>query len=256
MITMNLSGQIALVTGGNAGIGFAIASKLAQAGAKVAIIYLSKKEAAEQAVQDLRNAGGEAQCFQADVTDVDQIASLMERVEAAFGGTIDILINNAGHMIQRIPNAEMTEEAYQRIMDVNFKSTVFLCKAVLPAMMEKGRGKIVNMASLAAHNGGGPGASVYAASKAAVIAYSKGLAKEAAPHGIQVNVLSPGFIGQTAFHSTFTTDAARKATVNGIPLGREGVPEDVANSALFLASSLSDYLTGETIEINGGMFMR
>ncbi|WP_282943550.1 3-oxoacyl-ACP reductase family protein [Paenibacillus sp. RC67] len=255
-MTMNLSGQIALVTGGNAGIGFAIASKLAQAGARVAINYLSKKEAAEQAVQAIRDAGGEAQCFQADVTNVEQISSLIERVEAAFGGTIDILINNAGHMIQRIPNTEMTEEGYQRIMDVNFKSTVFLCKAVLPEMIEKGKGKIVNMASLAAHNGGGPGASVYAASKAAVIAYSKGLAKEAAPHGIQVNVLSPGFIGQTAFHSTFTTDAARKATVNGIPLGREGVPEDVANSALFLVSSLSNYLTGETIEINGGMFMR
>ncbi|WP_028549729.1 SDR family NAD(P)-dependent oxidoreductase [Paenibacillus sp. UNC451MF] len=255
-MTMNLSGQIALVTGGNAGIGFAVASKLAQAGARVAINYLSKKEAAEQAVQAIRDAGGEAQCFQADVTDVGQILSLVDRVEAAFGGRIDILINNAGHMIQRIPNTEMTEEGYERIMDVNFKSTVFLSKAVLPGMIEKGKGKIVNMASLAAHNGGGPGASVYAASKAAVIAYSKGLAKEAAPHGIQVNVLSPGFIGQTAFHSTFTSDAARTATVNGIPLGREGVPEDVANSALFLSSSLSDYLTGETIEINGGMFMR
>ncbi len=256
MISINLSGQIALVTGGNAGIGFAIASKLAQAGARVAVNYLSKQEAAEQAVQAIRDSGGEAQCFQADVTEVQQISSLIEKVEQAFGGRIDILVNNAGHMIQRIPNTEMTEEGYQRIMDVNFKSTVFLSKAVLPGMMEKGRGKIVNMASLAAHNGGGPGASVYAASKAAVMAYSKGLAKEVAPHGIQVNVLSPGFIGQTAFHSTFTSDAARKATVSGIPLGREGLPEDVANSALFLSSPLSDYLTGETIEINGGMFMR
>ncbi|MFE5319467.1 SDR family NAD(P)-dependent oxidoreductase [Paenibacillus sp. NPDC056579] len=255
-MTTNLTGRIALVTGGNAGIGYAISSKLAQAGAKVAINYLSKREAAEQAVQAIRGEGGEAECFQADVTSVEQIQSLIGRVEGAFGGTVDILINNAGHMIKRIPNAEMTEEGYEQIMNVNLKSTVFMCKAVLPGMIAKQRGKIVNMASLAAHNGGGPGASVYAASKAAVIAYSKGLAKEAASHGINVNVLSPGFIGQTAFHSTFTSEDARKATVAGIPLGREGVPEDIANTALFLASSLSDYLTGETIEINGGMFMR
>ncbi|UQZ82634.1 3-oxoacyl-[acyl-carrier-protein] reductase FabG [Paenibacillus konkukensis] len=256
MITTDLTGQIALVTGGNAGIGFAIARKLSQAGAKVAINYLSKREAAEQAVRTIREEGGTAECFQADVTRIAGIEALISQVERTLGGTVDILVNNAGHMIERVPNAEMTEERYNQIMDVNLKSTVFLCKAVLPGMTAKGKGKIVNMASLAAHNGGGPGASVYAASKAAVLAYSKGLAKEAAPHGIGVNVLSPGFIGQTAFHSTFTSDQARKATVAGIPLGREGTPEDVANCALFLASPLSDYLTGETIEINGGMFMR
>jgi len=256
MTTINMTGRIALVTGGNAGIGFAISRKLAQAGAKVAINYLSKREAAEQAVQTIRSEGGTAECFQADVTDAEQIRSLVRRVEDAFGGTVDILINNAGHMIKRIPNVEMTEESYEQIMSVNLKSAVFMCKEVLPGMIAGKSGKIVNMASLAAHNGGGPGAAVYAASKAAVIAYSKGLAKEAAPHGINVNVLSPGFIGQTAFHATFTSDEARKATVAGIPLGREGAPEDVANCALFLASPLSDYLTGETIEINGGMFMR
>ncbi|MNN62321.1 3-oxoacyl-[acyl-carrier-protein] reductase FabG [compost metagenome] len=141
-------------------------------------------------------------------------------------------------------------------MDVNFKSCVFACKAVAAGMIAKKAGKIINVASLAAHDGGGPGASIYAASKAAVWSYSKGLAKELAPHGINVNAISPGFIGQTAFHATFTADAARQATIAKIPLGREGAPQDVGRVTLFLASELADYLTGETVEINGGLFMR
>src|SRR5690606_5150680 len=137
-----------------------------------------------------------------------EIERLVASVEESFGGTIDILVNNAGHLVQRLANAEMTEELYGKVMDVNMKSTVFVSKAVLPGMKERGGGRIVRMTSIAAHNGGGPGASIYAASKAAVLSYTKGLAKEVAGDGILVNAISPGFIGGTAFHATFTPDAA------------------------------------------------
>jgi 3-oxoacyl-[acyl-carrier protein] reductase len=255
MITINLQGKIALVTGGNNGIGLAISETLAKAGAKVAINYLKDSDAASRAVETIRSAGGEAAAFQADVTDLAQIDRLLGEVREKFG-RVDILVNNAGHMIKRLPNMEMEEDHYEKVMDVNFKSCVFVSKATASDMIEAGGGVIVNVASLAAHNGGGPGSSVYAASKGAMVSYSKGFAKEVAKHGIRVNCVSPGFIGQTAFHATFTTDAARQSTVSTIPLGREGVPQDVADSVLFFASDLSAYLTGENIEINGGMFMK
>jgi 3-oxoacyl-[acyl-carrier protein] reductase len=253
-MNINLTGKIALVTGGAAGLGFQMARTMAACGAKVALNYLWGD--GDQAVEEIRQAGGEAAAFQADATKPEELERMVKEIEAHFGGTVDILINNTGGLIQRVPNVEMTEEHYNKVMDVNFKSCVFASKAVLPGMMAKKSGKIVNVASLAGHDGGGAGAAVYAASKAAVQSFSKGLAKEAAPHGINVNIISPGFIGQTAFHATFTPDAARQATIARIPLGREGAPQDVANVVLFLVSSLSDYLTGETIEINGGLFMR
>lgn len=255
-MSIQLNGQIALVTGASGGIGRAVAVMLAKHGAKVALNYLNSKEATEAAVAEIRQAGGEAAAFQADVTEVDQIERLVQEVERQFGGTIDILVNNAGHLVKRVPNEEMTEEHYTKVMDVNFKSAVFMSKAVIPGMKAKNLGKIVNMTSVAAHDGGGPGASIYAASKAALMSYTKGLAKDLAADRINVNAVSPGFIVETAFHSTFTPEAAQQATIGRIPLGRGGVPQDVAGSVLFLVSDLSSYLTGETIEVNGGMFMR
>lgn len=256
MINIDLKGKIALVTGSSGGIGGSAAITLAAAGAKVAVNCLNSVAQAEEVVAEIRKAGGEAAVFQADVTVPAEIERMVAAIEETFGGHIDILVNNAGHLVQRISNAEMSEELYDKIMDVNMKSTVFVTKAVLPGMKANGGGAIVNLTSVAAHNGGGPGASIYAASKAAILTYTKGLAKEVAGAGIRVNAVSPGFIGNTKFHATFTSDEARAATIKTIPLGREGAPEDVANVVLFLSSNLSAYLTGETIEINGGMFMR
>ncbi|RAP75579.1 SDR family NAD(P)-dependent oxidoreductase [Paenibacillus montanisoli] len=255
-MAIDLSGKAALVTGAGGGIGRAIAVKLASAGASVALNYLNSREAAEEAVAAIRANGGTAVAIQADVSKAEEAARLVEEAERAFGRPVDLLINNAGHLVQRLPNEEMTEELYGRVMDVNLKSAVFVTKAVIPGMKAAGGGCIVNMTSVAAHNGGGPGASIYAASKAAVLAYTKGLAKELAASGIRVNSISPGFIGNTAFHATFTPAAAREATIQSIPMRREGTPEDVAGVALFLVSDLSAYLTGETIEVNGGMYMR
>lgn len=255
MVKIDLSGKTALVTGASSGIGSAIAKLLAEAGAKVAVNYNRSRQEAEETVAAIRSTGGIAQAFQADVTNVAQIEAMLKEIESSFG-TVDILVNNAGHMLKRQLNADMTEELYHQVMDLNVKSTVFMCKAVLPGMYAKGRGCIVNMASVAAHNGGGGGSSVYAASKAAVIAYSKGLAKEAASKGIRVNTVSPGFIGNTRFHAQLTSAEAKAATIAGTPLGRQGEPEDVAGAVLYLASDLSSYITGETIEINGGALMR
>lgn len=255
-MTIQLLGKLALVTGASGGIGRAVAITLARSGARVAVNYLNNSAGAEETAAAIREAGGEAAVFQADVTSVAQIDHMLKAIEQTFGATVDLLINNAGHLVQRLANEEMTETLYEQVMDVNLKSAVFVSKAVIPGMKAKGQGRIVNLTSVAAHNGGGPGATIYAASKAAVITFTKGLAKELAAHGILVNAASPGFIGQTAFHATFTPEAARKATVQGIPLGREGTPQDVADIVLFLVSELSSYLTGETIEINGGMFMR
>ncbi|MCI3922576.1 SDR family oxidoreductase [Paenibacillus sp. TRM 82003] len=251
---IDLSGKLALVSGSNAGIGRGIALALAECGADVAVTYKSNQVQGEETAAAIRGLGVGSKAFALDATDAAQVERLVGETEAAFGRAVDILVNNAGHLIARVPNLEMTEAHYEQVMDVNLRSCVLMCKA-FGSRMAAG-GSIVNVTSIAAHNGGGPGASLYAASKAAMIAYSKGLAKEIAGRGVRVNLVSPGFIGQTAFHATFTPDAARAATVQGIPLGREGTPADVANAVAFLASPLSSYITGETIEVNGGMFMR
>ncbi|WP_309122656.1 glucose 1-dehydrogenase [Paenibacillus sp.] len=255
-MNIDLTGKLALVTGSNAGIGRAIALALASAGADVAVTYRNGREQGEETARAIREKGVRSAAFQLDAGDAERVARFPTEIEETFGRSVDVLVNNAGHLIGRVPSLEMTEAHYDKVMDVNFKSCVLMCAAFGKGMREKGGGSIINMTSVAAHNGGGAGAAVYAGAKAAMIAYSKGLAKEVAGAGIRVNLISPGFIGQTAFHDTFTPEAARKATVQGIPLGREGTPDDVAGAALFFASDLSSYITGETIEVNGGMFMR
>ncbi|TBL75174.1 SDR family NAD(P)-dependent oxidoreductase [Paenibacillus thalictri] len=255
-MNIDLTGQIALVTGASGGIGQAIAIDLAACGADIAVNYLSNRDGAEQTAAKIRELGRKAVIIQADVTKEDEIASLVKQTEEALGGTVDILINNAGHLVERRTIETMTLDLYSKVMNVNLLSTVFVSKAVIPGMKAKKSGVIINMSSLAAHNGGANGASVYAASKGAVLSLSKGLAKELAPHGIRVNVVSPGFIEETKFHSTFTSEEGRIASIKSVPLGRGGVPQDVSGAVVYLVSPLAAYLTGESIEINGGMFMR
>ncbi|MFC5401354.1 SDR family NAD(P)-dependent oxidoreductase [Cohnella soli] len=254
-MSYQLEGQRVLVTGGSGGIGGAIAQKLASNGAIVAVHYMRNKEGAEETVRIIREAGGEAEAFHADLTRLDQINSLAAQVQTAFGASIDILVNNAGQMSQRAQLLELSEDYYNEMLDANFKSCVFLSKAVLPGMLQKGKGNIVNIASLAAHNGGGPGVALYAAAKGAMLTFTKNIAKVYAGQGIRVNAIAPGVIANTS-NDRFKTEEIRKSIIAGIPLGREGLPEDVANGVLYLTSDLSSFVTGETIEINGGMFMR
>ena len=246
---------VALVTGGGAGLGRACALTLGARGARVAVHYMKSRDGAEEVVAALNATGTEAESFQADLTKSADVTSLVEAVTTRFGA-IDILVNNAGDLVERKPLLEMSDELFHSVMDVNVTSTFLMSRAVGAGMVARKRGVIVNMSSLAAWNGGGPGAGAYSAAKAAVISLTKALAKELAPHGIRVNCVAPGLIGDTAFHGRFTAPAAFEAATKGVLLGRAGTPEEVATVVAFLASADSSFLTGETIEINGGMNMR
>ena len=252
---MQLTGKVALVTGAGGGIGKAAAVELAGRGASVAVNYRRNKDGATATVAAIQDAGREARAYAADVTDPADVRSMVQSVERDFGG-IDILVNNAGDLIERCTLAELTPDKVRAVLDVNVLSTVLCCQAVAPGMATRRSGIIINMSSLAAHNGGGPGAWIYAAAKAAIIAVTKGLARELAPQGIRVNCVSPGLIGATQFHGRFTAPDAFAAAAKTVPVGRAGSPEEVARVIAFLASDDASYLAGETIEINGGMFMR
>jgi 3-oxoacyl-[acyl-carrier protein] reductase len=250
-----LSGQVAVVTGGGIGIGRATALALARDGADVALHYHAHADDAAEAVRTIESRGGRALAVKGDLTKSADVARVMSEVERAFG-RIDVLVNNAGGILGRHSLVDMPETFFHAVMDVNVL-TMFLCsRAVAPGMIARRQGAIVNLTSLAAHNGGGPGASVYAAAKAAVLTLTKAFARELAPHGVRVNAVSPGLIGGTPFHRDFTSPEGFAAAVKTIPLGRAGEPEDVANVIAFLAGAGSSFVIGETIEINGGMYSR
>jgi len=249
MNEINLNGKYALVTGAGSGIGRAVAVQLACSGAFVTVNYRGNRKGAEETLQQIEAGGGHGQIVQADVSQADQVTHLMSQL-----GHLDILVNNAGGLVQRSKVADMSEALWDEVMAINLKSTFLCSRTALPLMIGTGWGRIVNMSSLAGHDGGGHGASHYAASKAAIMAFTKGLAKEVAKEGITVNCVAPGLIA-TAFHDVHSTPESRQATVKTIPLGREGQPLDVARVILFLASDQADFITGETLNINGGARM-
>jgi 3-oxoacyl-[acyl-carrier protein] reductase len=242
-----------LVTGGNTGLGRAIALALAEAGADVALTYFSHP--GEETAAAIRALGRKALALRLDATDSAEVNRVVAEVAAALDDHIDILVNNAGHMVGRVPIAEMSDAHWRTVIDVNLSSAFYCCRAVLP-YMQTGWGRIVNMSSLAGRNGGGTGAVVYAAAKAGVLGFTRGLAKEVAPLGITVNAVAPGLILETPFHDTFNTEAGKRATIATIPLRRGGVPDDVAGAVLFLVSDLASFITGETTEINGGVWFK
>jgi 3-oxoacyl-[acyl-carrier protein] reductase len=252
---MPLDARIALVTGAGVGIGRATAVEFGRRGATVIVNYRKSREAAEETVRELRDRGCIAEAWACDVTRAADVRAMIGSIEERFGG-IDILVNNAGDLIDRRTLPDVTEGLYHEVMDVNVLSTLLCSQAVAEGMKRRRAGAIVNMSSLAAHTGGGPGAFVYGASKAAIIAITKGMAKELAPFGIRVNCVAPGLIGATAFHARFTPPELFVAIETSIPLGRAGTPEEVARVIGFLASDDAAYVVGETIEINGGQLMR
>jgi 3-oxoacyl-[acyl-carrier protein] reductase len=169
-------------------------------------------------------------------------------------GPIDILVNNAGSLVERLKTLEMTEERWNEVINLNATSAFFAAKAVIPKMLEKRSGVIVNVTSIAGRNGGALGSIHYSSAKAAILTMTKGLAKEFAASGIRVNAVSPGVI-DTPYHETFTTPEIMQNLRKAIPMGREGRPEEVAGVIAFLASDAASYLCGETIEVNGGLLM-
>lgn len=244
----DLTGRTALVTGGHVGIGRAIAQALAEHGADVAVTYMSH---ADSDVTDLIEAAGRrAMSLQVDATDSAAVDNVVGDVGAEFGH-IDILVNNAGGLVARKTLSEMSDDHWRHVMDLNLASAMYFSRAVLP-WMTSDSGRIVNVSSLAAQNGGGAGSSAYATSKAGMIGLTRALAKELAPK-VTVNAVAPGLILKTPFHETFTPEADQQATIKGIPVQRPGEPDDVAAAVLFLAAPSASFTTGEVIDVNGGV---
>lgn len=247
---MLLDGKAALVTGASRGIGRAIALRLAAEGAKVAINYAGSTDKAEAVKAEIEQNGGEAILVQADVSDSASVEAMVAKVAETFG-QIDILVNNAGITRDGLM-MRMKDEDFNAVIDTNLKGVFYCTKAVSKLMMKKRSGRIVNMASVVGLMGNA-GQTNYAAAKAGVIGFSKSAAKELASRGITVNTVAPGFIATDM--TAAMTDKAKEMTLQGIPLKRMGEAEDVARAVLFLVSDNASYITGQTINVDGGMAM-
>ena len=246
-----LTDKIAIVTGAGRDIGRAVAVELARAGARVAVNYRDNSADAEGTERAITSACGRCRLFRADVTRAEEVETMVGEVRSAFGDRIDILVNVAGGMVERRALAEMDEAFFARVMQLNMISTFLMTKATAPHMPEGSA--IVNFASQAGRDGGGPGACAYATSKGAVMTFTRAMAKELGPRGIRVNSLCPGMIA-TTFHDTFTKDEVRRNVAQTTPLRRQGNAEEVARAVAWLASADAAFVTGTNIDINGGMF--
>jgi len=252
-VRMQLANQVVLITGASSGIGRATAEAMARQGARVAVNYHKSRAGGEQTVETIHKAGGQALAIHADVTSSSDVQALVKTVRDVWG-QIDILVNNAGDLLSRRTLADMTEEYWDQVLALNLKSAFLCVKAVWEQMAARKNGCIINISSIAGRNGGGPGAAAYAAAKGGLITYTKGLAKELAPHGIRVNAVAPGVIA-TPYHERYSPPDVFVKFVAGIPMGRAGTSEEVADVVVFLASPASRYITGETVEVNGGLLM-
>ena len=246
--------QVVVVTGASSGIGAAAAVGFAETGATLALHYHRNEEGAKHTVGAVQTAGGTASLHQADLADPKSADAFIDDVLAQHG-RIDVLVNNAGDLVKRSPVADVPDEEFHRILDVNLTSVFALSRRIVPVFRAQGGGAIVNVTSIAGRHGGGGGSVVYATSKGAVSTFTRGLAKELAPDGIRVNAISPGVI-KTPFHDRHTGDEQMTAMIATIPMGRTGTPHECVGTILFLASDrMASYVTGQIIEVNGGQLM-
>jgi 3-oxoacyl-[acyl-carrier protein] reductase len=230
-----------LVTGGGTGIGLAIATALEDAGADVVVTYRTHPP-----------AGEDRPAVQVDAADETQVIAAVDHAVASMGG-LDVLVNNVGGLVRRATLAELDLATWRHILAVNLDSMFLFSHHALPHLLQGG-GRIVNVASLAAHSGGHPGALAYATAKAGVLGFTRSLANELGPAGVTVNAVAPGFIEATPFHDTFTTEESKQRTIAGVPLGRAGRPDDVAGAVTWLASDSAAYVSGEVVNINGAQY--
>jgi NAD(P)-dependent dehydrogenase (short-subunit alcohol dehydrogenase family) len=250
---LDLKDKVALITGASSGIGAATAAVFADLGAHIAIGYHNNQKGAEDVRSKIAATGAKVVAIQADMRNPAEITRMVNSAVEQLG-PIDILVNNAGSLVARIAIANLTEEGWDEIIDLNMKSAALCSQAVMASMIERKSGAIINIVSIAGRNGGGPGAGPYAAAKGGLISLTKSMAKELAPHGIRVNAVSPGVI-DTPFHEVFSTPEMIRNFVKTIPLGRMGTAMECATAIAFLASDAAAYVVGETLEANGGQMM-
>ncbi|MCC8170602.1 MAG: glucose 1-dehydrogenase [Parabacteroides sp.] len=248
---MKLKGKVAVVTGGARDLGRAVAIKLAAEGANVCINYFDNASDAQETLELIKKTGSKAIAVQGDMTKAAEVKHLFTECNQAFGEKVDVLVNVVGGIVGRKKITEQDEAWYDFLMDVNMRS-VFLCTREAVPMMSEG-GAIINFSSLAARDGGGNGASMYAAAKGAVMTFTRSMAKELGPQGIRCNAICPGTIA-TSFHDRFNTPENRERMKASYALRREGTAGEIADLVCFLACSESSYLTGTNIDINGGCF--
>lgn len=248
------AGKTVLITGASRGIGRATALAFAKAGATRLIVhYNTHKEGVDALAEEIRELGSTAELIQGDLSTepgIEKFCLTLVRQDAA----IDILVNNAGSLVKRARLVESTPELFDEIYTLNVKSAWFVSKAVAGGMIARKSGVIVNLSSIAARNGGGAGATLYASAKAAVSCFTKGMAKELAPQGVRVNAVSPGTV-DNHFHEVFSTPQMLDSMKSQTPAGTLGTNEEIADTIVFLSSDAARFIHGQTIEVNGGLYM-
>ena len=248
-----LTGKRVIVTAGAQGIGEAISKAFLDAGAHVAIHYFSSSENATKMASQATENGQKAFVVGGDLTNQTDATAVVEDAVSQLGG-LDILINNAGSLVERKWVGEIQDEFWRKVIDINLSSMLYVSQAAAPHLAKSGTSSVVNLASLAGRKGGHAGSLAYATSKGAVLTFTRALATELAPQGTRVNAVAPGLILGTSFHNTHTTEESANETIAGIPLGRAGNTEDVSRPVLYLASEHDGFITGATIDINGGVY--
>jgi 3-oxoacyl-[acyl-carrier protein] reductase len=251
----DLKDKVVLITGSSTGIGAAAAAAFGANGARVAVHYNKSKGEAEKVAAGIDKAGGKAFLVSGDVSSSEVCRRLVQETVAHFG-RIDVLINNAGGLVQRMPVESITDELFDQVINLNVRSAMICTGAAATQMRKQGTGgAIINVTSIAARHGGGPGAVLYAAAKGFVSTMTRGHAKELVKDRIRVNAVAPGVI-MTPFHERFSTPQMLEGFKATIPMNRLGTPDECAGAFLFLASEkMSGYMTGQILEVNGGQYM-
>ncbi len=248
-----LSGKNVLVTGASQGIGAAIAKALIEAGCHVCMHYFHSDEMPKALQKKAEGMGLKACIVQADLTKEEEVIRAV-KTTTDFLGSIDILVNNSGSLVERRMLQDVDLSYLQTVLDINLKTMMLVTRECLPFFNQSAGSSIINMASLAGRKGGHAGSLVYSTAKGAVLTWTRSLAGELAPKGIRVNAVAPGFIEGTNFHETHTSKESAEKNIMEIPLGRSGCPEDVARAVVFLAGEYDGFITGATLDINGGIY--
>jgi len=253
-----LAGKRALVTAGAQGIGLAISRHLLAAGCDVFVHYRSSGAAAQTLTGEAAGLGRRCASTSADLTEPEECERVVAEAVAFLGG-LDILVNNAGSLVARVPLARADDGYWAEVMSLNLGSMRRVSRAAAPHLVAAAKGgggaSIVNLSSIAGQRGGAPGSLAYSTAKGAVLAFTRALALELGAEGVRVNALAPGLILGSQFHSVHTKPEAVRATIATIPLGRAGTTDDVARAAVFLAAEFDGFITGATIDLNGGSYM-